>query len=159
MYTKFNNCISDTKQLVCGVPQGSVVGPVLFLCYVNDTVNVGFDDSVKITLYTDDTVIYCRSDSMLDLQLKIQQTLYKVPTWCTINRMNLNVKKTKPCYYGLRHQLKNCHLNFHLNNTLSYPCTQYKYVGVTLDNTMNMEANFNSIFKKLSYELFQFTKI
>ena len=159
MYTKFNNHVSSTKQLVCGVPQGSVVGPILFLCYVNDIVNVSFDPSVKITLYADDTVIYCCSDNILELQFKVQQTLYNVSTWCTTNRMNLNVKKTKPCYYGSRYQLKNIHLNFHLDNTPIYSCTQIKYLGVILDNTMNMESNFNCIIKNLSYKLFQFTKI
>ena len=148
MYTKFNNCISNTKSLLCGVPQGSVVGPVLFLCYVNDIINVSFDDNVKVTLYADNTVIYCRSDDMSDLQLKMQQTLYNVSAWCTNNHMNLNVKKTKPCYYGSRHQLKKCYLKLHLNNTQLHPCTQYKYLGVILDNTINMEANLNGIFKK-----------
>ena len=159
MYTKFNNYTSSIKRLVCGVPQGSVVGPILFLCYVNDIVNVGFDASVRITLYADDTVIYCCSDNIPDLQLKIQQTLYKVSTWCTNNHINLNVEKTKPCLYGSRHQLTNCRLSFHLNDTPIHPCTQYKYLGVILDSTMTLNANINYIFKKFSYKVFQFTKI
>ena len=154
MCTKFNNYTSEVKPLVCGVPQGFVVGPILFLCYVNDIVDVGFDTSVEITLYADDTVIYCRSDNLLDLQLKIHQTLYNVSNWCIENHINLNVKKKKPCYYWTRHLLNHCRLNFHLNNTPLHSCTQYKYLGVILDETMSMEPNFNYIFKRLSYNFF-----
>ena len=159
MYTKFNNYSSETRSLVCGVPQGSVIGPILFLCYVNDIVNVSSDDSVKITLYADDTVLYCCSDNIDDLEYKMQQTLNNVSIWCMTNRINLNVSKTKPCCYGTRHYLNNHQMKLHLNNTLLHPCTQYKYLGILLDETMNMESNFNYIFKKMSYKIFQFTKI
>ena len=159
MCTKYNDYTSDTKSLICGVPQGSVVGPILFLCYVNDITNVCFDASVKITLYADDTVIYSHSNDMLDLQHKIHRTLDNVSTWCVNNRINLNVKKTKPCCYGTRHLLNNCHIKFQLNNTPLHSCKQYKYLGVILDETMKMESNFNYIFKRLSYKIFQFSKI
>ena len=159
MCTKFNSYTSNTKSLICGVPQGSVVGPILFLCYVNDIIDVCSDASVKIVLYADDTVIFCRSDNVLELQDKMQNTLHNVSTWCENNRINLNVKKTKPCCYGTRHLLNGCHLNFSINNSPLLPCTQYKYLGVFLDETLNMEANLNYIFKQLSYKIFQFSKI
>ena len=101
MCTKFNGFTSDLKPLVCGVPQGSVVGPILFLCYVND-INVTHDTDTRITLYADDTVIYCRSNSVLDLQLSLQLMLDNVSTWCKCNRINLNISKTKLFCYGTR---------------------------------------------------------
>ena len=158
MCTKFNGFTSDLKPLVCGVPQGSVVGPILFLCYVND-INVTNDTDTRITLYADDTVIYCRSNSVLDLQLSLQLMLDNVSTWCKCNRINLNISKTKLCCYGTRHQLDACNLDLKLDNTALNCCTQYKYLGVISDETMNIEANFNYIFKRLSYTKFHFSKI
>ena len=158
MCTKFNGFSSVVKSLVCGVPQGSVVGPILFLCYVNDIINVRYDDSVNIILYADDTVIYHRSGDKMKLQYKLQQSLHKVSTWCSNNHINLNVKKTKPCCYGARRLFNDCHIDLVLNGTLLNLCKQYKYLGVYLDETMNMESNFNYIFKRLSYKIFQFTK-
>ena len=118
-----------------------------------------YDDDVKITLYADDTVIYSRSGNMLNIHLKNQQTLHNVSAWCLKNHINLNVKKTKPCYYGIRRLLPKENLELRLNGVALHSCTQYKYLGVLLDETMNMESNFNYIFKRLSYKFFQFTKI
>ena len=159
MCTKYNGYISDLKPLVCGVPQGSVVGPILFLCYVNDIVNVTNGTDTKIKLYADDTVIYRSSNDVLSLLADLQLTLNEVSTWCKHNRINLNIGKTKPCYYGTRHLLNNCQLELKLDTTALHRCTQYKYLGVILDETMNMESNFNYIFKRLSYKIFQFSKI
>ena len=159
MCTKFNGCTSALKPLVCGVPQGSVIGPILFLCYVNDIVNIAYSADVRMTLYADDTVIYCSSDNILELQTKLQSALNMVSNWCILNRINLNINKTKPCYYGTRHLLNNCQFELKLNSSILNRCSQYKYLGVILDETMSMEANFNYIFKRLSYKVFQFSKI
>ena len=146
MLTKYNGFTSDLKPLVCGVPQGSVIGPVLFLCYVNDIVNTTHNSDVKITLYADDTVIYYNSKNVMDLQQHLQDTVGKVSRWCNRNRINLNISKTKLCFYGTRHLLNNCNFALSLDNSPLTRCTQYKYLGVILDETMNMEANFNYIF-------------
>ena len=120
MRTKYNSFTSDLKLLVCGVPQGSVVGPILFLCYVNDIVNIAHDSNTQVVLYADYTVIYCHSNDMLDLQTKLQTALRNVSVWCEHNRINLNISKSKPCCYGTRDSLNTCHLELKLvNNVLN----------------------------------------
>ena len=159
MCTKFNGHISPTKPLACGVPQGSVIGPILFLCYVNDIVDVTKAHDVCAILYADDTVIFEASKDVHVLQQKLQDTVNDISIWCNNNRIKLNVSKTKSCFYGTRHVVNRSKFNLTLNNDVLHPCQQYKYLGVILDETMSMDANYNNIFKRFSYKVFQFSKI
>ena len=105
MCTKFNGLVSPVKTLTCGVPQGLVIGPILFLCYINDIVNVVSDHNTRAVLYADDTVIYSASTDMSSLKNSLQETLDSISLWCYINGIKLKVGKTKLCFYGTRHNL------------------------------------------------------
>ena len=159
MCTKFNGHVSDTKPLVCGVPQGSVIGPILFLCYINDIVSIAERHDAHISLYADDAVIYVTSRNEDRLALMMQNCINDVILWCKTNQINLNVNKTKLCCYGRRQSLKHVSLDVLLQNRPLNVCHQYNYLGVILDETMNLKANYNNIFKKFSYKIFQFGKI
>ena len=159
MCTKFNGRVSPIKTLACGVPQGSVIGPILFLCYINDIVNIATAHNVRAILYADDTVIFNASNDMSILQQKLQETLNAISVWCNNNRIKLNVSKTRSCFYGRRHNLNRSKFDLTLNTGVLHPCQQYKYLGVILDETMNLEANYNNVFKRFSYKVFQFSKI
>ena len=76
------------------MPQGSVIGPTLFLCYVNDIVNLATTHDVRAILYADGTVIYKASEDVHVLQQKLQDTTNDISTWCNNNRIKLNVSKT-----------------------------------------------------------------
>ena len=159
MCTKFNGYVSNTRPLVCGVPQGSVIGPILFLCYINDIVSIAVRHNAHISLYADDAVLYVSSNTEEALKNVMQNCLDDVVSWCGKNQINLNESKTKLCCYGRRHSLKRLNLNIKLKNSPLNVCHQYNYLGIILDETMNMNANFNKIFKKFSYKVFQFSKI
>ena len=157
--TKFNGHISPSRALLCGVPQGSVIGPILFLCFINDITRVAMENGTQISLYADDAVVYVTSHDQELIQSKLQAAVTDVGQWCNLNQINLNVSKTKLCCYGTRQSLRDFDVQLRLNNTQLGRCKQYTYLGVILDESMNLESNFNSIFKKFSYKIFQFTKI
>ena len=73
-------------EINCGVPQGSVLGPLLFLLYINDLPNI----SNVFYLFVDDTNIYYESDSIQDLEKKMNKESHKLYLWLNINRLSLN---------------------------------------------------------------------
>ena len=102
--TVANSQVSNSLPISCGVPQGSVLGPLFFLVYINDVINILGD--CKIKLYADDTVIY-HSDVNHDLaSLRLQHNLSEFYGWCVENKLTLNAKKTKLMIFGTRSRVK-----------------------------------------------------
>ena len=87
-----NGASSDVLDVMCGVPLGSVLGPLLFLIFINDLQAVC--KKLKFYLFADDTNIYFESDSLDLLEKTINRELRKVDKWLTTNRLALNVDKS-----------------------------------------------------------------
>ena len=82
-YVNYNNMNSDFLNIRCGVPQGSILGPTLFLLYVNDLGNVS--NVLKTILFADDTNIFYSSDSIRELQSTVNEELKKLHLWFKVN--------------------------------------------------------------------------
>ena len=78
--------------ITCGVPQGSVLGPLLFLLYINDLPNIS--KVLNFYLFADDTNIYCEANTLQELQFTINRELKELRTWLIVNRLSLNIDKT-----------------------------------------------------------------
>ena len=91
-YVFYNGETSDLKHISCGVPQGSVLGSLLFLLYINDLPNISA--KLKCFLFADDTNIYFESDDLLDVEKTVNKELKKLYLWLNVNRLSLNVSKT-----------------------------------------------------------------
>ena len=91
-YVSVNGHNSNCLNITCGVPQGSVLGPLLFLMYINDLPN----SSTKLTFYlfADDTNIYYESHCLYKLQKVVNKELKLVKKWLDANKLALNVEKT-----------------------------------------------------------------
>ena len=100
--TKLNNTISTSQNLLCGVPQGSILGPTLFLCYINDLAISMKNIGVNIGLFADDAVIYCSNYDQFFIKTRLETILENIQIWCTLNCINMNVDKTKYCIYSSR---------------------------------------------------------
>ena len=77
----------------CGVPQGSILGPLLFIIYINDL--KGYLNECKVSLYADDTAMYAASSSYIDMILSLRIDMAVVSEWLKLNKLTLNVNKTK----------------------------------------------------------------
>ena len=91
-YIKYNNVHSKQLEVKCGVPQGSILGPLLFILYVNDICNVS--SFLKCVLFADDTNLFASGNDLNILYKRINVELEKLNNWFKVNKLSLNVKKT-----------------------------------------------------------------
>ena len=90
---------SKSMSVPTGVPQGSILGPMLFLCYINDITCIAKNSNIM--LYADDTVLYkCISDDCRFLVMHdFKEDVRRMYEWCQKNRLSINVKKTLKLYF------------------------------------------------------------
>ena len=138
-YAVVNNMNSSLLDITYGVPQGSVLGPMLFLLSIND-----LSSSIKFSshkLFADDTVLYskCTLESDIVLKANLQQDLNNMSQWCTRNAILMNVKKTKSMRFGTKQKLKETlQPNFFVNQKQLECVPSYKYLGTHLDSELNV---------------------
>ena len=91
-HPRLNGTESRKQAMVCGVPQSSSLGPLLFLIYINDIPNCS--EKLSFRIFADDTYIFALSSNAAQLETLINQELTKVKEPCDINRLSINFKKT-----------------------------------------------------------------
>ena len=87
-----NNKVSDVKEVNIGVPQGTILGPILFLIYVNDLTKA-VTNHAQINIFADDVVIYSNHSSIEQLQMNLQDTMTNVNKWYQRNKLCLSLEK------------------------------------------------------------------
>ena len=153
-----NGIMSDKLEVYCGVPQGSILGPLLFLIYVNDLPRVIKFSTVH--MYADDTVIYLSGRNTAEIEQSLQADLNNLAQWCSSNKLTINTKKTKTMTFGTPQQTKRMqNVRFTLNEQVLGLVESYKYLGVTLDQNLNFQKHVKSIIKTLSYKIYLLSKI
>ena len=151
---KLNNMISDTLPITYGVPQGSILGPILFTIYINDIANIV---NCGIVLYADDTVIFHHDKNILQNNLKL------ISDWCNKNLLTINVKKSHWMKTRICGEVDDVEVHGNVvfkvrNNELS-EVDLYKYLGLYIDNNLNFQSHHKKLISQVHLKLSQFRKI
>ena len=132
---------SEWAHVTQGVPQGSILGPLLFLLYVNDLPAVV--DEWSVSLYADDVTIYYASKDAGRVSEALNADLQRIATWIEANRLRMNISKTQLMTLGGR--LKKSDINVSLNGTAIPKSDSVNYLGVTIDQDLNWKSHVTSI--------------
>jgi hypothetical protein len=139
-----NGVASDLVPVTSGVPQGSVLGPALFLLYINDIVDVIQHCTIK--LYADDTLLYKPITTTHDCEL-LQEDLRAVHTWSQENQMKFNTAKSYVVFFSLtrNHQFN---FSYSIMDTPIQTSTSIKYLGIHMQENLHWDKHISHILIK-----------
>ena len=145
---RINGEMSTKREITCGVPQGSILGPLLFLIYINDMNHA----VCKSTIYhfADYTNLLYSCKTLKELRKIMNNDLKRLYDWLCANRLSLNTAKTE--FIIFRPPWSNCEnrITLSLNGTKLYESTKIRYLGLILDNKLDWKAHVTEFSKELS---------
>jgi len=153
-YVFYNNVSSSVKNVTCGVPQGSILGPLLFLLYINDIVNSS--KILHFIIFADDTNLFFSSKDLIKLTAVVNTELNKLSIWFSANKLSLNVKKTNFMLFGSKAKIRlfrNTSIQILLNGILLERVAVTKFLGVYVDENLSWNKHTSQIALKISKSL------
>ena len=155
-----NSKSSESKRVNSGVPQGSVLGPLLFIIYIND-LPLHLNKDTHNTLFADDASIYAMNTDINTVETCLQDSLSKAKLWCDQNSMIIHPEKTKCMIIATRQREQRTRpkLKLKLENKNIEQVKNHKMLGVTIDSELNWNQHIENIFKRISKNIFLLTKL
>ena len=146
-YVTYNGVASSTKPISCGVPQGSILGPLLFLVYINDLCNVC--KSTLPILFADDTNLFKSSQDISIIENVLNEELKNISLWLKVNKLSLNVKKTHFIVFTKRKKF-NESIKLLIDNQTIEEVRSTKFLGVIIDKKITWKDHINYVAGKVS---------
>ena len=159
-FVKLNKNVSSKQVVRTGVPQGSVLGPLLFLIYIND-LPLHLSSELTSNLFADDASMHSASDDIADVNIRLQEGLDNVNDWCLKNCMSIHPEKTKSMVTTTRqkHQRAPLLLSLSLGTNSIQQVSEHKVLGLTLDSELNWHSHLNSLSKRLSKNVYLLSRL
>ena len=136
--TKFKNCISDIELVQSGIPQGSILGPILFVCFTNDLAKE-FEEECKIVSYADDTILIVKDKNQNNLKARLENVIKLAQNWYTKNSMKNNIDKTEILVMSKGKETPKIEIEFEDDNKhiKIKPEESLKILGIYVDKNLN----------------------
>src|ERR1043165_78987 len=147
-YVAGNEISSSMRYITCGVPQGSILGPLLFILYINDIVHVS--QILRFILFADDTNLFYSDKSLDNLQNVLNTELSKLVEWFRANKLSLNAQKTNYIFFGYKKIPRNQNLKLSLDGNSISQVESTKFLGVYLDEKLTWKNHIDHISLKIS---------
>ena len=146
--TFLNNTLSEEYSINNGVPQGSLIGPILFAIFINDLASLF--DKCSFHLYADDTVLYYSDKDPQVVESVLNDELNKVIKWMDKNKLKLNCTKTVGMLLGTKHMLsKHSNLHLKINDIDINNVESVKYLGVYIDRELKWNIQIEHMCSKI----------
>ena len=164
-FTEINGIKSSLKATKCGVPQGSILGPLLYLIYVNDIENA---TSLNILSFADDTTLFKSASNIPELVRDVNIQLQNLSTWFNANKLCLNVSKSNFMLFFPQNHFENRlynNLNISINNIQLNQISSWtnkntiKFLGLQLDQHLTWNPHICALSNKVSNQLFMLNKV
>ena len=146
-FVSINGTYSDSKSIDYGVPQGSILGPLLFVIYINDL--PGISNLAKFILYAEDANIIVSGSNLDEVLHKVNELIGSLVDWVGVNGLSLNVKKT--CYMIFsRSRLNLDGFTVSIDNTVIERKTHARFLGVIVDEKLSWAEHIKTIKAKMA---------
>lgn len=159
---KYKNSVSEPREVLHGVPQGSVLGPILFILYLNDIVTYIKNSiaRVEIQMFADDTLIYVTGNDTDVIIETLNEALEHICKWLTKNNLTLNTEKSKVMLLSNQFStINNSNRHVEINQQKIQRVTEFKYLGVIIDQHLKFSSHANYVIKKVSKKVYFLCRI
>lgn len=154
-YVQLTDVKSELMEIKCGVPQGSILGPKLFLLYINDICDVS--KLLQFVLFADDTNFFSSGNNIQKLVESIEYEMTKLKKWFDVNKLSLNLKKTKFMVFGNRKINESVALS--IDGVDIERVFEFRFLGVIMDDKLSWKPHIAHIKRKICQNIFVLNKV
>ena len=154
---KFNGINSTHRNITCGVPQGSISGPLLFMLYINYLSAIS--DITFPIMFADDTNLFIQGKYPNEMELKLISAIANLTNWLKANKLSLNINKTHTVIFIKSHNIRTRQNNINTDGKAIETVNYTTFSGVVIDNKLNLSAHIKYICNKMSKSIVIINKV